>query len=371
MGKLGFGCMRLPLLDPDKPESVDREQACRMVDRFLMSGGTYFDTAYMYHHFQSERVVKEILVDRYPRDRFTLADKLPVVSLKCQEDVERIFQEQLEKCGVTYFDYYLLHDLGVSHYEQALKYDCFSFLNRLKEKGLARKIGFSFHDTADVLDRILTDHPEVDFVQLQINYLDWEDAGIQSRLCYETAVRHKKPVVIMEPVKGGSLAQLPEAARQVLGACHPDWSPAAWALRFAAGLDQVMMVLSGMSSLEQMEENLQVLEAPKPLSQAEQEAIRQAVEQIRKTVVIPCTACGYCLDGCPQHIAIPSYFALYNAEKKDPHEKPWAQRAYYANISQTHGKASDCVACGTCENICPQHLPIIQLLQDVAGALED
>lgn len=371
MKKLGFGCMRMPLLETGNPESVDREHVCRMVDRFLEKGGTYFDTAYMYHHFQSERIVKEVLVDRHPRDTYTLADKLPVVSLQCPEDVERIFQEQLKKCGVDYFDYYLLHDLSTSHYEQAEKYDCFSFLRRLKETGKARHIGFSFHDTADVLDQILTRHPEVEFVQLQINYLDWEDAGIQSRLCYETAIRHGKPVVVMEPVKGGSLAQVPEEAGRILKACHPEWSPAAWALRFAAGLDQVMVVLSGMSSLEQMEENLQVLENPQPLSPEEQEAVRKAVEQIRGTVAIPCTACGYCLDGCPQQIAIPNYFALFNAEKKDPSEKPWAQRSYYANLIQNHGKASDCVACGTCENICPQHLPIIQLLKDVAGALED
>ena len=371
MNKLGFGCMRLPLLDAENPESVDREQACRMVDRFLEAGLTYFDTAYMYHHFQSERIVKEILVDRYPRDQFTLATKLPLVYLEKDGDPERIFQEQLEKCGVEYFDYYLLHDIGVSHYETAKKFGCFEFAQRLKAEGKVRHVGFSFHDTAQTLEQVLTEHPEVDFVQLQINYLDWEDAGIQSRLCYETAVRHGKPVVVMEPVKGGMLANLPAEAEQILRSCHPDWTPAAWALRFAAGLEQVKVVLSGMSALEQMEENLRVLENAAPLTPEEQEAVRQAVEAIQRTVAVPCTACGYCLNGCPQQIAIPSYFALLNAEKRDPSKNRWAQRAYYQNISRKHGKASDCVACGSCESICPQHLPIISLLQDVTKALED
>ncbi len=370
MGKLGLGCMRLPLLDADKADSVDREHACRMVDRFLEEGGTYFDTAYMYHHFQSECIVKEILVDRHPRECYTLADKLPLIYPEKLGDLDALFQEQLEKCGVDYFDYYLLHDVNISHLETAKQYGCFDFLRRLKAEGKARKIGFSFHDSAQLLDQVLAEHPEMDFVQLQINYLDWENEGIQSRLCYETAVRHGKPVVVMEPVKGGTLAQISEEGQQILQALHPDWSPSVWALRFAAGLEQVMVVLSGMSNMEQMEENLRMLKETPPMGPEELQALRRTADLLRGGKEVPCTACRYCVDGCPQQIAIPEYFALYNAEKQAPSSGYSAQKEYYGNLVQSHGKASDCVTCGQCENVCPQHLPIIQKLKDVAALLE-
>ena len=210
MKKLGFGCMRLPLTNPEDPTSVDLEQFCEMIDTFIDNGFTYFDTAYPYHQRQSELFVKKALVERYPRNSFTLADKLPVPFMKTKEDAKRIFDEQLEKCGVNYFDYYLLHSLNRNHYQTALKFGCFDFIKKMKEEGKIREIGFSFHDTADILDQILTEHPEMDFVQLQINYLDWNSESVQSRLCYETAVKHGKQVVIMEPVKGGSLVHVPK-----------------------------------------------------------------------------------------------------------------------------------------------------------------
>ena len=363
--------MRLPLLDAENPESVDREQACRMVDRFLEAGLTYFDTAYMYHHFQSERIVKEILVDRYPRTSLPWPPSFRWCIWKRTEIRSGFFRSSWKNAGWNILTTTSFTISASPTMRRRKKFGCFEFAQRLKAEGKVRHVGFSFHDTAQTLEQVLTEHPEVDFVQLQINYLDWEDAGIQSRLCYETAVRHGKPVVVMEPVKGGMLANLPAEAEQILRSCHPDWTPAAWALRFAAGLEQVKVVLSGMSALEQMEENLRVLENAAPLTPEEQEAVRQAVEAIQRTVAVPCTACGYCLNGCPQQIAIPSYFALLNAEKRDPSKNRWAQRAYYQNISRKHGKASDCVACGSCESICPQHLPIISLLQDVTKALED
>ena len=228
MKNLGFGMMRLPLLDREDPKSVDMEQVCQMVDTFLSRGFTYFDTAYMYHGFRSENVVREALVKRHPRDTFLLASKLPSMFLKEEGDQERIFAEQLEKCGVDYFDYYLIHNLGTKNYETAERFGSFAFVSELKRQGKVRKMGFSFHDSAEVLDQILTEHPEVDFVQIQLNYLDWESDTIQSRLCHEVCLKHGKPVVVMEPVKGGTLAKLPERVSSLLSAAHPDWSAPSW-----------------------------------------------------------------------------------------------------------------------------------------------
>lgn len=372
MKKLGFGMMRLPLADPNDQSRPELDQVCRMVDTFLERGFTYFDTAYMYHEHQSERVVKQALVDRYPRERFLLADKMPMMELTggTPADQERIFNEQLEKCGVDYFDYYLLHSLQSSHYETAQRLDSFAFLQRKRAEGKARHIGFSYHDSAALLDQILTEHPEVEFVQLQLNYLDWETESIQSRLCYETAVRHGKKVVVMEPVKGGRLARLPQAAEALLKSCHPDWSPASWALRFAAGLSEVLVVLSGMSDLEQLEDNTASLDGAAPLTPAERAVLDQALEQIKAATKISCTACRYCVEGCPQHIAIPEYFEQYNIEKQVGRADRGVSLSCYNSLILSHGKASECVACGQCESVCPQHIPIIDWLKKVAETFE-
>lgn len=370
MKKLGFGLMRLPQTDPDDAASIDLEAVCQMVDCFLERGFTYFDTAYMYHNFKSETVLREALVKRHPRDRFTVATKLPVMFLKEQDDLERIFNEQLEKCGVEYFDYYLLHNLNVAHNQIAQKFDAFSFVQRKKEEGKIRNIGFSYHDNAQLLDEILTAHPEVDFVQLQINYLDWDNESIQSRLCYETAVRHDKPVIVMEPVKGGTLVKLPPRAQQLFRDCHPNWSNAAWAIRYAASLDHVQVVLSGMSSMEQLLDNTNFMQQFQPLTEEEQEVIQRAVEEIRASIAVPCTACGYCVAGCPKKIPVPNYFALYNAERLAANKGFSIQQVYYENYTESHGKASDCIGCRQCERACPQHIRIVDALRDVAGAFE-
>lgn len=369
--KLGFGLMRLPRLDPNDAAAIDMEQTKQMVDTFLQKGFTYFDTAWMYCAFKSEEAVKEALVKRHPRDHFTLATKLHSGFVHSLEDRDRIFDEQRRKTGAAFFDYYLLHGIGGESYQVYEKYDCFAWLQEKKRQGLVKHIGFSFHDHADVLERILTEHPEMEFVQLQINYLDWESQGVQARQCYETAVRFGKPVIVMEPVKGGTLAQVPEKVEELFRQVHPDWSIPSWAIRFAASLENVQMVLSGMSSLEQLEDNTGYMEHFMPLTEAEQAVIHQAVEIINQSIAISCTGCSYCTEGCPWNIPIPQYFSLYNADLQEVASKGWLpQQTYYQALTLKHGKASQCIACGQCEGVCPQHLPVIEDLKLVVDRFE-
>ncbi len=366
MKKLGFGCMRFPLLDPEDPTSVDLNQVKAMVDLFLKRGFTYFDTAWFYHQGTSEGVVKQALVGRYPRDRFTLADKMPLSMLKdkTKEDQEQTFRTQLERCGVDYFDFYLLHNVTAESYQTAQRLDTFTYLLEQKEKGLIRHLGFSFHDSAKVLDRVLTEHPEVEFVQLQLNYLDWESPSVQSRLCYETAVRHGKKVVVMEPVKGGKLAAPSPEVAQLFRSYAPDASLPSWAIRFAASLDHVMVVLSGMSSLEQVEDNTGYMANFTPLTAEEQALTQRAAQLIRGDGTVPCTACSYCTEGCPQHIPIPTVLALYNGSILAPGEKDY--REEYRSLPVN---ADACVYCGQCRRACPQHIDVISALKDADAVL--
>lgn len=368
--KLGFGFMRLPLKDAGDQSTIDFQQLERMVDSFLEQGFTYFDTAYMYHNYESERVLREVLVKRHPRASFTVATKLPTMFLKKPEDMERIFQEQREKTGVAYFDYYLLHALNANHYKIAEELDAFAFMQKKKAQGQVKKVGFSYHDSAELLDEILTAHPEMDFVQLQINYADWDNESIQSGSCYEVATKHGKPVIVMEPIKGGTLASLPERAETMLRDYRNDLSVASWAIRFAASHENVKMVLSGMSTEEQLLDNTAYMQDFQPFTEEEHRLVKKVVDVINEEIAVPCTACQYCVEGCPMNIPIPNYFALYNAEKQAKNQLFSVQNMYYATLAAHAGKASDCISCGKCEKSCPQHIKITDFLQEVAQTFE-
>ncbi len=366
MNKTGFGFLRLPKREENDDKNIDYELLNAMVDRYLELGGNYFDTAYTYLGGVSEEALRRSLVERHPRGSFRIADKLPGYKVKQPEDCRRFFEESLARCGVDYFDVYMLHWLNDKNYAIAEKFDEFAFLRLLKEEGKAKEIGFSYHDSAELLDRILTAHPEVDYVQLQINYLDWDSESIQSRKCYETAVKHGKKVIVMEPVKGGNLAVLPEKGELLLKSLRPQDSAASWAIRFASDLDAVELVLSGMNRMEQMEDNMRDLE---PLAPQEREALKQVAEIIRSKTVIACTGCNYCAPNCPVGIAIPRYFSLYNDYARNPQED-WKIQPVYQELNKTFAKASACIQCKCCENNCPQKLPITTYLKEVAKAFE-
>lgn len=370
MKKLGFGLMRLPLLDKDDYSSVDIERFKNMADTFLANGFTYFDTAYPYHRGNSEVAFREAVVKRYPRSAYTITDKLSLFMIRDEKEIPGFFEKQLQQLGVDYVDYYWLHGLNGRTYQQVEEMHAFEFIRAKKAEGKIRHIGLSFHDKAAILDEILTAHPELEYVQIQLNYLDWNDPAVESRLCYEVAVKHNKPVIVMEPVKGGSLIQIPETAKQLFEKTPPELSIASWAIRFAASLSHVMMVLSGMSDEQQVEDNISYMKDFQPLDEKERQEVEQAVKLIRASEVIPCTACRYCTDTCPKKIAIPDYFAIYNNMKRSGAAVRLTTQTYYSTLTQTHGKASECLKCGKCEKLCPQHLPIRTYLQDVAAALE-
>ena len=362
--KLGFGLMRLPMLG----EEVDLEQTKQMVDKFLEAGFTYFDTAYGYLGGKSEEAVKTALVDRYPRESFQLATKLPAwAGAQTAGEAKEMLQTSLRRTGAGYFDFYLLHNCGDDRTQAFDKFGIWDYALEMKEKGLLKHVGFSFHDKADVLDELLTKHPEMEFVQLQINYADWEDDNVQSRRCYEVARKHNKPVIIMEPVKGGALAALPEKAGRLLEKLSPDASQASYAIRFAESLPEVEIVLSGMNTMEQLLDNLACRQ---PLTEYEQSVLFEAAGLLRNSIAVPCTGCGYCVSGCPKKIHIPEYFRLYNEYKQNPGDG-WKIAPVYQNMTASGGGPADCIGCKKCEGSCPQTLPITKFLSDVREAFDD
>lgn len=359
----GFGCMRLPM----HGDTVDNAEFCRMIDRFISEGFNYFDTAHGYLGGKSEIAIRECLTSRYPREAYLLTNKLTSSFFKCEADIRPFFEEQLKICGVEYFDFYLMHSQNRDSYEKFKACRAYETAFELKKEGLVRHVGLSFHDTAEVLDRILTENPAVEVVQIQLNYADFDDPAVQSRLCYEVCRKHQKPVIVMEPVKGGTLVNLPEAALNVLHELEGG-SPASYAIRFAASFEGIEMVLSGMSNAEQMEDNLSFMKDFRPLDENERAALVKVCAILHTNNLIPCTACRYCTDGCPMHISIPDLFACMNAKQI---YRDWNADFYYNSVHTVNGgKASDCIACGKCEEICPQHLQIRELLRDVAAQFE-
>ena len=365
--KLGFGCMRLPVANGNS-EEIDDAVFCRMIDRYMEQGFVYFDTAYPYHNQKSEEAVRRCLVERYDRERFLLADKMPVWLVQNTEDYSEIFERQLARCGVTYFDFYLLHAMNKTRVEETEKTGGFAFVQRMKTEGRIRHIGFSFHDTAEALEEILKNHPEMEFVQLQINYYDWESENVQSRKCYEVAEKHGVPVIVMEPVKGGTLANMVGEPARILSALDENASYASYAVRYAASLPNVILVLSGMSDLKQLQDNTAYMKDFQPLTDKEQQAIGKVVEELEKLPTIPCTNCRYCVEGCPKKIRIPDIFGVYNMGVQFGLTD--VTRGSYRCQIDGSGKAGDCIKCGKCEAQCPQHLEIRKLLEEAADIYE-
>lgn len=358
----GFGCMRLPMKDGQ----VDKAEMCRMVDIFLENGFNYFDTAHGYVEGLSEPALRDCLTSRYPRDKYILTDKLSTHHFTREDQIRPLFASQLTACGVDYFDFYLMHAQSAEIFAKYKKCRAYETALELKAEGKIRRFGISFHDRADILEQILTEYPQVEVVQIQLNYVDWDDPAVESRKCWEVCRKHGKPVIVMEPCKGGNLVNLPEDARAVLDGLGV--APAECAIRFAAGHEGILMVLSGMSNLEQMEDNIRFMKDFRPLDERETAAVDRVREIFRGKNLIPCTACRYCTDGCPKKISIPDLFACLNAKKVFQN---WNTDYYYNNVHTVHnGKASDCVKCGKCEQVCPQHLPIRELLEQVAAEFD-
>ena len=362
MNKLGFGFLRLP----KKGEDYDWDTVCEMVDVFMDGGGTFFDTCYTYLNGMSEYGIRKCVAQRKPRQSFQLCEKLPGYLFTSHEDCRKYFDEELSRCGVEWFDILMLHWLNDENYAIAEKYDEFRFLREKKAEGLAKRIGFSYHGDAALLDRVLTAHPEVDVVLIQLNYLDWEGEGIQSRKCYETCLRHSKSVMVMEPVKGGTLASIPEEAEAKLRAVHPDWSPSDWALRFVQSLPEVEVCLSGMSAVEQIRANIRPFT---PLNGEEKDILAEVAEIIRGKTAIGCTCCGYCVTHCPKQIPIPQYIKLYNELARDPGDD-WKIIPTYNQLALSAGRASQCIGCHSCEKHCPQELLIAQHMKTIAQRFE-
>lgn len=358
----GFGCMRLPMKDGE----VDTEETSRMVDTFLENGFNYFDTAHGYLDGKSELALKDCLTGRYPRDRYLLTNKLTNSFFQKQEDIRPFLESQLEACGVAYFDFYLMHAQNAEVFKYFKECRAYETAFELKAEGKIRHVGLSFHDRPEVLEQILTEYPQIEIVQIQFNYVDYDNPTVQSRACYEVCRKFGKPVIVMEPVKGGNLVNLPEKAAEILRELHGG-SLASYAIRFAAGFPGIRMVLSGMSSLAQMQDNISYMKNFVPLNKRELAAIEDVQEVFNGLHLIPCTACRYCTDGCPQHIAIPDLFATMNSKKL---YKDWNADYYYGIHTGPGRRASDCLKCGKCEKACPQHLPIRQLLEDVAKKFE-
>ena len=362
--KFGFGCMRLPQTDATDPRSIDQELFNKMVDFYMKKGFNYFDTSYAYHQGTSEIAIRKALVERYPRETFQICDKMPTWALTSESDNDKFTNEMLERLGIDYFDVFFIHNINTPWYKLAETHNTFEYVKKMKEKGIARKIGFSFHDTSDLLEKVLDKYGDImDIVQLELNYLDWEDPAIEARKCYELCVRHGLDVYVMEPLKGGVIVNPNDEIAEEFKNFNPEKSIASFALRFCASLEQVKMVLCGMNSMEDMLDNCDTFENFEVLSDDESEFLENMALKLKESVAVACSECGYCIDACPEMIPIPEYFTLYNLSKNQP--KSNIYRLYFDKLADEKVPADECTYCGTCIDYCTQKIDIPEELENV------
>ena len=368
--KFGFGCMRLPLTDENNPESVDQELFNKMVDVYMEKGFNYFDTSYAYHGGASETAIRKAVVERYPRKSYQICDKMPTWALTSEKDNEKYVEEMLERLGIDYFDVFFVHNINVPWLKLAEKYNTFEYVKKMKEKGTAEKIGFSFHDDSKLLKKVLDKYADMlDIVQLELNYLDWEDPSIEARKCYELCVEHGLDVYVMEPLKGGVIVNPSEEIRNDFEKFNPDKSIASFAIRFCASLEHVKMVLSGMSNMEDLLDNCDTYENFEVLSDEESEFLQKMAQKLSQSVAVPCSECGYCVKACPEMIPIPDYFNLYNTSKNQPESNIY--RLYFDKLCDEKVPADECTYCSTCIDHCTQKIDIPEELEKVCEHFEN
>ena len=368
--KFGFGCMRLPLTDENNPSSVDQELFNQMVDRYMEKGFNYFDTSYAYHGGVSETAIRKAVVERYPRESFQICDKMPTWALTSEEDNDKFVNEMLERLAIDYFDVFFIHNINVPWLKLAEKCNTFEYIKKMKENGVARKIGFSFHDDSKLLKKVLDKYGDfLDIAQLELNYLDWDDPSIEARKCYELCVEHGLDVYVMEPLKGGVIVNLPDEIKNDFEEFNPDKSIASFAIRFCASLDSVKMVLSGMSKMSDLDDNIDTYENFEPLTDNESEFLENMALKLREKVAVPCSECGYCIDACPEMIPIPEYFNIYNTSKNQPQSNIY--RLYYDKLGDEKVPASECTYCGTCIEHCTQKIDIPEELEKLCEHFEE
>ena len=368
--KFGFGCMRLPLTDENDPTSVDQELFNQMVDKYMEKGFNYFDTSYAYHGGTSETAIRKAVVERYPRESYQICDKMPTWALTSEEDNDKFVNEMLERLSIDYFDVFFIHNINVPWLKLAEKSNTFEYVKKMKEDGVARKIGFSFHDDSKLLKKVLDKYGDfLDIVQLELNYLDWEDPSIEARKCYELCVEHDIDVYVMEPLKGGVIVNLPDEIKNDFEEFNPDKSIASLAIRFCASLDNVKMVLSGMSKMSDLDDNIDTFENFEPLTASESEFLENMALKLREKVAVPCSECGYCIDACPEMIPIPEYFNIYNISKNQPQSNIY--RLYYDKLGDEKVPASECTYCGTCIEHCTQKIDIPEELEKLCEHFEE
>ena len=368
--KFGFGCMRLPTTDPDDPTSINQELFNEMVDIYMEKGFNYYDTSYAYHNGVSELAIRKAVVERYPRESFQICDKIPTWALTSKKDNEKFVGEMLERLGIEYFDVLFIHNINGPWYKLAKNAESFECIKKMKEDGIAKKIGFSFHDKADLLKEVLEKYGDfLDIVQLELNYLDWEDTSIEAHKCYDLCVEHGLDVYVMEPLKGGVIVNQPEDIQNDFKKFNPDKSIASFAMRFCASLDQVKMVLSGMSKMDDLLDNCDTFENFEVLSESENKFLEEMAEKLKSKLAVPCSECGYCIDACPEMIPIPEYFRIYNSSAIQPESNIY--RAYFDKLCNDKVPADDCTYCGTCLDYCTQHIDIPEELEKLCEHFEE